>query len=319
MSESYSEIESRIREALDALSKRDKPNIAAAAREFRVPEQRLRARWNGRVSKQERPAANRKLSEDQELAVCQYIDRLDSIGTAVRTTTITTFANSILRRCHTDTATPPPTVSENWARRFLNRHREYYVRKQGAIDIVRKNSHDPDACAQPSPSPSTPTRQRTQQASISTPLTVRSLKRQAEWLQAADLPPAFRRKLDAFIEGSLAQAQAGAQAWEDLKHAKAAEIARAARQKRSRRPVQSGGVMYTDEARNMTRRREEEEAKVALNRAQGATDRKVIAEWKPILKELKQALKDQRVYRSKLSKLRKALCVDIRRSVKLVQ
>ena len=77
--------------------------------------------------------------------------------------------------------------------------------------------------------------------------------------------------------------------------------------------------MYTDEARNMTRRREEEEAKVALNRAQGATDRKVIAEWKPILKELKQALKDQRVYRSKLSKLRKALCVDIRRSVKLVQ
>ena len=38
MSESYSDIESRIQEALDALSERDRPNIAVAAREFRVPE-----------------------------------------------------------------------------------------------------------------------------------------------------------------------------------------------------------------------------------------------------------------------------------------
>ena len=36
-----------------------------------------------------------------------------------------------------------------------------------------------------------------------------------------------------------------------------------------------------------------------------------------ILKELKQTLKDQRVYRSELFELRKALCVDIRKSVKL--
>ena len=95
MSESYSEIESRIQEALDALSKRDKPNIAAAAREFRVPEQRLRARWNGCLSKQERPAANRKLSEALELAVCRYLDRLDAVGTAARMPMIT-CANSIL-------------------------------------------------------------------------------------------------------------------------------------------------------------------------------------------------------------------------------
>ena len=72
---------------------------------------------------------------------------------------------------------------------------------------------------------------------------------------------------------------------------------------------------------DMTRRREEEElekAKVALNGAQRAADRKVIAEWKPILMELKQTLEEQRVYRSKLLKLRKAPCVDVRKSVKLV-
>ena len=39
MSESYSQIESRIQEALITLSERDRPNIIAAAREFRVPEQ----------------------------------------------------------------------------------------------------------------------------------------------------------------------------------------------------------------------------------------------------------------------------------------
>ena len=144
MSESYSQIESRIQEALIALSERDRPNIAAAAREFRVPEQRLRARSIGCLSKQERPAANKKLSEDQELAVCQYLDRLDTIGTAARMIMITNCANSILRRSHTNTTTPPPTVSEKWARHFLNRHPEYYVWKQKTIDTARKNSHDPD-------------------------------------------------------------------------------------------------------------------------------------------------------------------------------
>ena len=140
-------------------------------------------------------------------------------------------------------------------------------------------------------------------------------------MQTADLSPTFRRSLDTFIKGSLTQAHAGAQAQEGLQHTQAAEIARAARQKRSRRSVQKGGRVYVDGARSMTRRWDEEleKAKVALNRAQRAADRKVMTEWKPILKEPKQTLKDQRVYRSKLLELRKALCVDIRKNVKLVQ
>ena len=80
-------------------------------------------------------------------------------------------------------------------------------------------------------------------------------------------------------------------------------------------------MIYADKVRSMTCRREEEElekAKVAQNRAQTAADRKAIAERKPILKELKRTFRNQRVYRSKLFKLRKALCVDIRKSVKLV-
>ena len=110
---------------------------------------------------------------------------------------------------------------------------------------------------------------------------MRSLKRQAECLRTADLSSTLHRSLDTFIKGSLVQAHAGAQFQEDLQHTQAAEIARASRQKRSRRSVQKGGVMYVDGAHSMTRQREEEElekAKVALNRAQRAADRKVIAE-----------------------------------------
>ena len=81
-------------------------------------------------------------------------------------------------------------------------------------------------------------------------------------------------------------------------------------------------MMYVDGARSIICRREEEElekAKVALNHAQRAAHRKVIAQWKPILKQLKETLKEQHVHRSKLLGLRKALCVDIRKSVGPVQ
>ena len=61
-----------------------------------------------------------------------------------------------------------------------------------------------------------------------------------------------------------------------------------------------------------------EKAEVALNCAQRAADKKVIAEWRPILGELGQPLKDQPVYRSRLFKLGKALYVDIRKTVKFV-
>jgi hypothetical protein len=60
--ESYESIEARIQEAIDDLEKRDeeKPNLAAAAREFEVPITRLRARWNGRRSKCDVPGPNKR-------------------------------------------------------------------------------------------------------------------------------------------------------------------------------------------------------------------------------------------------------------------
>ena len=52
-------------------------------------------------------------------------------------------ANSVLRRAHVGEG-PPPQVSEHWARRFLERHPEYHVRKQLVQEVDRKKAQDPD-------------------------------------------------------------------------------------------------------------------------------------------------------------------------------
>jgi len=145
--ESYGSVESRIQEAIAVLLQKgeENPNLAAAAREFNLPPQRLRARWNGRESKEKRVPVNRKLTEEEELAVCQYLDRLDHIGTSARLHMITTCANAILLHAQEDPSIPTPVVSEHWARRFLTRHPEYHIRKQYTLDADRKNAHHPES------------------------------------------------------------------------------------------------------------------------------------------------------------------------------
>ena len=73
--EPYQVTESRIKQVIDILSDRgdDNLNLAAAAREFRVPVKRWRARWAGQQSKQERPGTNKRLSEGEELAVFWFV------------------------------------------------------------------------------------------------------------------------------------------------------------------------------------------------------------------------------------------------------
>ena len=112
--EPYEGTESRIQQVIDILSNcgDDNPNLAAAAREFRVPVERLRARWARQQSKQERPGTNKWLREDEELAVCPYLERLEAIGTAARKQMITGCANDIFRRGFTssESGTEPPKV-----------------------------------------------------------------------------------------------------------------------------------------------------------------------------------------------------------------
>ena len=119
IAEPYHAIENRITQGIDILLQRGgKPNISATAREFKVPEQRFRARWNGRKSKQEVVPWNRKLKEHEELAVCTYLNRLDKIGLHARLFMIADCAKGVLRRAHVGEG-PPLQGGEHWARRFL--------------------------------------------------------------------------------------------------------------------------------------------------------------------------------------------------------
>ena len=146
MKEVYSKTEARIVLACQELQASENPNVAATAREFEVPESRLRGRWKGRQAKIERPPTNRKLSSEEEVAVCRYLKRLDEIGTSARPQMVTDCANSVLRRNHTsdNSNLPSPIVSSAWTHRFLERHSEFYIRKEKTLEQERKKAHDPD-------------------------------------------------------------------------------------------------------------------------------------------------------------------------------
>ena len=148
MSETYTDIEARIQAACLKLSELEKPNIAAIAREYSIPEQRLRARAAGQPSRSQRVVGNKRLSEAEELAVCLYLRPLDSIGTAAQSSMLTGCANAILKWNYQPTTespnTPPPTVGLAWAPRFLERYPEFHIRKQRSLDYNWRKAHNPE-------------------------------------------------------------------------------------------------------------------------------------------------------------------------------
>jgi len=77
---------------------------------------------------------------------------------------------------------------------------------------------------------------------------------QEDWYTKTDLEG------DVLVAVSLAQAELGAIAREELSKTKAAEIARANRQNKSRWSIQKGGLLYADGARAMTRKRQGDDA-----------------------------------------------------------
>lgn len=135
---SYFAIEDRITEALSSHPQNSKPNIAKLAREFAVPESRLRARAKGRATRSDRAAVNQRLTDAEEAALCRYLDVLEEAGLYARQRDITRVANSILWR-RDETELP---VSPAWATRFQKRHPQYFIRSQRALDIERKEAHN---------------------------------------------------------------------------------------------------------------------------------------------------------------------------------
>jgi hypothetical protein len=107
-------------------------------------------------------------------------------------------------------------------------------------------------------------------SAIETPKTIRTITRYSQKiLDGPDLHSRFEERLDAFVKGSVAMAHLATELQQDLRRSKAAELAREKRRKSRRRIYQSGGVLYAEDAREMTRKRDEDE----VIKAQEALDR----------------------------------------------
>jgi len=143
--EPYEDVEIRIEAAVASIhaSNDPYPYITAVARAYEIPVSRLHGSLEGRQSRQERPGANHKLSDDQESAVCQYLDHLDTVDTTAQLQMVSGCPNAILQYAHTGLE-PAPVVSTQWAPHFLDHHTEYVICKQQCIDIDRKNAHQPE-------------------------------------------------------------------------------------------------------------------------------------------------------------------------------
>jgi Beta-lactamase/Tc5 transposase DNA-binding domain len=115
-------------------------NMKATAREFEYNYQKLRRRWNGIPSKIDYGGHNKRLSDEQEIMLCNWLTRLDKLGISARPTMLTRAANNALRRNYPG-LTPPPTVSHNWTSRFLQRHPEFVKKKKKPLAVERAQAH----------------------------------------------------------------------------------------------------------------------------------------------------------------------------------
>ena len=137
-----SDTEKRVQDALEYIEDNPAAKIAVVAREFGVTRQRLQRRMQGVPAREGHPAANTKLTREQEVALCRYIDRLDSMNLAVRPEFITDAANHILKE--SASRQTPQLVQEvglKWTTRFIQRH-GYTKKLQTKMSANRQASED---------------------------------------------------------------------------------------------------------------------------------------------------------------------------------
>jgi hypothetical protein len=144
MPSNCAEIETRINQAIDHLTKNPCTKVARAAREFNVPVQRLRRRLQGVSSASDvRGLHTRRLTAEQDLALIIYLRKLISFGLNPRLNVIKSAAYKLLMQDASESS-PPPPLSHAWTTRWLQRHPEFQKIKRKPRAAVRKNAENPD-------------------------------------------------------------------------------------------------------------------------------------------------------------------------------
>jgi hypothetical protein len=93
----YAELEERVIAACEDLEKQEILKIAATARKYNAPKDRVYRRWTGRAySRIAVGGANKALDDAAEQALCLYIDFADDLSISIREKSLTKAVNSIL-------------------------------------------------------------------------------------------------------------------------------------------------------------------------------------------------------------------------------
>ena len=115
MSESYFNKENRILEAIDAWDTWDTDDfrsVRAVALKYDVNVRTLQRRLNESDSRIGRSALNKAFSDEQEMALCDYIKMLDQVEQSARFSMIQGAANYLFCEAHSDVFTSSPKFSE---------------------------------------------------------------------------------------------------------------------------------------------------------------------------------------------------------------
>jgi hypothetical protein len=142
MTSSYRHEEEKIQRALGAINDAQNPNITRTARIFGCNARRLRYRWKTGKSKITSGGKNKRLNGSQSKALCRILDRLDRTGLPATIPMLRSIGNHILLNA-SDPQTPPAPLGPLWAKRWLNAHPKYKIKKGKPLATLRKLAHDP--------------------------------------------------------------------------------------------------------------------------------------------------------------------------------
>jgi Tc5 transposase DNA-binding domain len=92
---------------------------------------------------------NLKLDIHQDKAFCWYLRRLWEIRVPLRYKCIAATANEILAIAHNpEFDSTPPTVGENWSRRWIKRHPEFSRRLEKPIEANRQHAMNAESISE---------------------------------------------------------------------------------------------------------------------------------------------------------------------------
>ncbi|KAF2434299.1 hypothetical protein EJ08DRAFT_646723 [Tothia fuscella] len=129
-SSAYAEEEVKVQAAIASYKAGEYKSVAAAAAAHNAKYDRVKGRMGGRISKSQRPGANKLLTEEEEKGLLLWMTDQDNRGHGFTKPQLERECNNILltRPWDRSTANTPKKCGEHWAYRFVDAHPPFRLR-----------------------------------------------------------------------------------------------------------------------------------------------------------------------------------------------